>query len=80
MTVVTEHFRSLAELAAKAKGVELPMVVVPHPFETLRPEVLAALADEKVDEIVALIHEQLQNRSDVTEGRDHVGDGASRRR
>ncbi len=59
MTVVTEHFKSLAEMAAKAKGVELPMVVVPHPFETLRPKVLAALADEKVDEIVGLIEQQL---------------------
>ena len=54
VAVVTEKFVSLAKASAKALGYpDLPMIVLPHPFETLPAETLREIADEKVHELVA---------------------------
>ena len=54
VAVVTEKFVSLAKSAAKALGYpDLPMIVVPHPFETLSAAAIREIADEKVHELVA---------------------------
>ncbi len=60
VTVVTEQFVSLAKAAARGFGYpDLPMVVVPHPFETLSIETVEQLAHEKAAEIAAgLVQEQ----------------------
>jgi len=56
VTVVTEKFVSLAKASASAMGYrDLPLLVVPHPFETLSRERLHAIAEEKADECVALL-------------------------
>lgn len=54
MTVVTQEFHGLAKAAAEALGYpDLPMVVVPHPFETKPVEEVRALAEAKFEEIIA---------------------------
>jgi hypothetical protein len=54
VAVVTEKFVSLAKASARALGYpDLPMVVVPHPFETLSAAAIREIADEKVHELVA---------------------------
>ena len=54
VAVVTEKFVSLAKASAKALGYpDLPMIVVPHPFETLPAAAIREIADEKVHELVA---------------------------
>ncbi len=56
MSIVTEQFVSLSKSTARSRGYpDLPMVVVPHPFETLPPERIRAIADEKLDEIIQQI-------------------------
>lgn len=56
VSVVTEQFVSLAKNSAKAMGYpDLPMIVVPHPFETLPREQIRQLAEEKVEELVQKI-------------------------
>ncbi len=56
MTVVTDKFVSLARASAKAAGhPDLPLLVLPHPFETLPIERLHELAEATVDECVALV-------------------------
>jgi len=53
VAVVTEEFVSLAKaIATSLKYPDLPMVVVPHPFEMLPVEQVRKLADEKVQELV----------------------------
>ena len=53
VAVVTEEFVSLAKaIAASLKYPDLPMVVVPHPFEMLPVEQVRRLAEEKVQELV----------------------------
>ena len=53
VSIVTEAFTSLAKSAAKSYGYpDLPMVVVPHPFETLPREEVRRIADAKFEEIV----------------------------
>ncbi len=52
MTVVTEEFEPLAKSVAKSRGYpDLPMVIVPHPFETLPHEMAIRLAEEKFNEL-----------------------------
>lgn len=47
---------SLARAAAKGLGYpDLPMVVVPHPFETLDRGFIRQLAEEKFDEIISKV-------------------------
>jgi len=56
VTVVTDALLSLAKSAAKSYGYpDLPMVVVPHPFETLAPERIRQIAEEKFAEIVSAV-------------------------
>ena len=51
---MTEQFVSLAKTAASGFGYpDLPMVIVPHPFETLPKDTVEQLAEEKADAIVA---------------------------
>ncbi len=53
MTIVTEEFLNLAKSVAESKGFpDLPMVVVPHPFETKSVEEVRRIAEEKFDEII----------------------------
>ncbi|MBI4307781.1 MAG: hypothetical protein HY684_03135 [Chloroflexi bacterium] len=53
VAIVTTEFVSLAKSAARALGYpDLPMVVVPHPFETLPHAQVRKIAEEKLDEIV----------------------------
>ncbi len=52
MALVTREFQPLAQRAAKPLGYpDLPMVVLPHPFETLPADEMKRLAEEKLDEI-----------------------------
>lgn len=51
--VVTEEFVGLAKAAARARGYpDLPMVVLPHPFETKSAEEVERIAVEKAEELV----------------------------
>jgi len=53
VTIVTEEFLNLAKSVAESKGFpDLPMVVVPHPFETKSVEEVRRIAEEKFDEII----------------------------
>ncbi|MEK7682081.1 MAG: hypothetical protein AAB502_05575 [Chloroflexota bacterium] len=52
MALVTREFQSLAQTSAKSLGYpDLPMVVLPHPFETLPVDEMKRLAAEKLEEI-----------------------------
>lgn len=52
VAMVTTEFLPLAQAAAKALGYpDLPMVILPHPFETLPPGEVKRLAEEKLDEV-----------------------------
>lgn len=54
MIVVTSEFVSLATSLAKFYGYpELPMVIVPHPFNNLPEAEILRLADKHAHEIVA---------------------------
>jgi len=56
VTVVTEKFVSLAKASAKSYGYpDLPLLIVPHPFETLEPATIRRIAEEKLDECIALV-------------------------
>lgn len=51
--MVTEEFLRLAQTSAEALGYpDLPMVVLPHPFETKTVEEARRIAEEKFEEIV----------------------------
>lgn len=53
---MTREFKNLAETAARSLGYpDLPMVVVPHPFELLSEAEVERLAEEKFDEILAKV-------------------------
>ena len=61
MSIVTEQFVVLAQTAARALGYDtLPLVIVPHPFETLPHDEVRRIAEEKFDEIVGKISSALQ--------------------
>ena len=63
VTVVTEKFVSLARNSARALGYpDLPLVVVPHPFETLSRERLHQIAVDKVAECVARVTQPAEAR------------------
>lgn len=56
VAVVTEQFVSLARTVARGlKHPDLPMVVVPHPFEMLPPEQVKRIAEDKIEEVVSRI-------------------------
>ncbi len=53
VAVVTEEFTNLAQAIAKARGYpDLPMIIVPHPFETLPEQEVVELAKAKLNEVV----------------------------
>lgn len=53
VTVVTSQFESLAKSAARSLGYpDLPMVVVPHPFETLPDDEILRTAEQKLPELI----------------------------
>ena len=56
MLIATQAFKSLAEAVAKAFGYpDLPMVIVPHPFETLSKEEVERITDEVIPDVVAVL-------------------------
>ncbi|MBI2907231.1 MAG: hypothetical protein HYX92_06200 [Chloroflexi bacterium] len=58
VTMVTSEFVPVARFHAKSRGFpDLPIVMVPHPFETLPHDVVKKLAEEKFDEIMGHILE-----------------------
>ena len=53
LVLLTSEFVALAQSCLKAKGYpHLPMVVLPHPFETLPREKVRQIAEEHFEEIV----------------------------
>ena len=65
VSVVTEKFVNLAKVTAKTLGYpDLPMLIVPHPFETLTRERIEQIADEKFDECIALLSTQTKANND----------------
>ena len=51
--VITEAFLTLARSLARSRGVpDLPMVVLPHPFETLSEAAIDQFARERFGEIL----------------------------
>ncbi len=56
MTLGTEPFVSLAKATAQSLGFpDLPLVVLPHPFETLSQEEVRRLCDERFDEVLSKV-------------------------
>ncbi|MBI2906042.1 MAG: hypothetical protein HYX92_00150 [Chloroflexi bacterium] len=52
-TLVTSEFVPLANFHARGRGYpELPVVVLPHPFETLPEEEITRIADARFAEIM----------------------------
>lgn len=57
--VVTEVFVTLAQTAARARGVDpIPMLVLPHPMEGRAPEEIDRLAEAQFAAAMALIVER----------------------
>lgn len=57
--VVTEVFVTLAQTAARARGVDpIPMLVLPHPMEGRAPEEIDRLAEAHFAAAMALIVER----------------------
>lgn len=51
--MVTKEFEALGRACARGKGYpNIPFVVLPHPFETLPPDRVQSLAEERLQEIV----------------------------
>lgn len=63
--VVTEEFVPLAKGVARARGYpDLPMVIVPHPFETKTIEEVEQIALSKAEELAArLLAPRVASRS-----------------
>lgn len=54
--LVSNAFKDLAEYTCRSRGYsEIPFLVLPDDFESKRPEELARLAEQHVDELVALV-------------------------
>jgi hypothetical protein len=52
--IVTSEFEGLARALASHHGIpDLPMVVVPHPFNTLTHERVTTIATERAEEVIA---------------------------
>ncbi|MFH1484438.1 MAG: hypothetical protein ABIH46_00060 [Chloroflexota bacterium] len=67
VTIVTSEFVPLAKFLAKARGFpDLPLVVVPHPFETLAAETVRKVADEKFDELMKHLTGETQKVSSLS--------------
>ena len=52
VTIVTTNFASLAEATAKARGADMPFVVVPHPMGGISPETVREKADAAFTKII----------------------------
>ena len=58
MAVVASEFRQLAQITATSlRYPNLRMVIVRHPFQTLKPPEVVDMAEEKFEEIVAALTE-----------------------
>jgi hypothetical protein len=56
VVVVTEVFANLAQTAARARGYDhIPMLVLPHPMETRRPDEIEHIAIQRAEELVRLL-------------------------
>lgn len=56
VVVVTSEFKVLADSIARMWGwPDLPMAVIPHPFTTLTPDEVVALADEHAADILSKV-------------------------
>lgn len=54
--LVSNAFKDLAEYTCRSRGyADIPFLVLPDDFESKRPEELARLAEQHVDELVALL-------------------------
>lgn len=54
--LVSNAFKDLAEYTCRSRGYsEIPFLVLPDDFESKRPDELARLAEQHVDELVALV-------------------------
>lgn len=61
VTMVTSEFEPLARLHARGRGfADLPMVLLPHPFETLPPEEVSRLADSRFGDIMSTLVDSSQ--------------------
>ena len=59
VSVVTEEFVDMANSVGRSlKYPQLPILVVPHPFETLPQERIREIADEKFEDIVTMLTRQ----------------------
>ncbi|MFT6581142.1 MAG: hypothetical protein ACJAU6_001575 [Alphaproteobacteria bacterium] len=56
--VATVAFREAAEAQGKALGFKPGIVWAPHPIQNRTPKELAAVAEELIDDIIALISPQ----------------------
>jgi len=67
LVVATQTFIDLSKIRAMALGISpLPMVVVPHPFETLDRDVIRQIARDKAPEIAAILSGQLSANERVS--------------
>ena len=55
MAIATTPFVPLVEARAKAMGIEVPLLVLPFPFETKQNDEIRAIAHEKAEELIGLI-------------------------
>lgn len=55
VNLVTTEFRSAADAQAQALGFDPAIVWVPHPIQNRTPAELAALADDAVEPLLALL-------------------------
>ena len=61
VSVMTEAFADMAKTVGRSLGyADLPILVVPHPFESLPEERVREMADERFDEIVAMLSKALE--------------------
>jgi len=62
LAVVTSEFESLGKACARGRGYpDTPFLILPHPFETLPPEVARRLADETFTKVVNGLTTPLKN-------------------
>jgi hypothetical protein len=60
IVVATERFVTFARTLAAVQGIdELPLLVLPYPFESLPEEQIRAIAREQASELVALLATQM---------------------
>jgi hypothetical protein len=55
VSIVTTEFRDAVAVQSRALGFESAVVYVPHPVQNRTPEELAAMADEVLPRVLAVI-------------------------